>query len=137
MEGCLRRAIKGVLSSYCDPTHEIPDSPDRHEYELYLAVENIDHTRTKTKSPQTNGIVERFHKTLLDEFYRIAFRKRVYDTIGELQADLDLWIDEYNQARTHQGRDCFGKTPMQTFLDAIPLARDKQIGEATHQTYAA
>src|SRR5207302_1595162 len=72
-----------------------------------------------------------------DEFYRIAFRKKVYDTIGELQADLDLWIDEYNQARTHQGRYCFGKTPMQTFLDATPLARDKQIGEPTHQTYAA
>src|SRR5436305_2227607 len=72
---------------------------DRHEYELYLAVENIDHTRTKTKSPQTNGIVERFHKTLLDEFYRIAFRQKVYDTIGELQAVLDLWIDDYNPAR--------------------------------------
>ena len=57
-------------------------------------MENIDHTRTKTNSPQTNGIVEQFHKTLLDEFYRIAFRKKVYDTIGELQADLDLWIDE-------------------------------------------
>ena len=29
---------------------------DRHEYELYLAVEDIDHSRTKTKSPQTNGL---------------------------------------------------------------------------------
>ena len=81
--------------------------------------------------------MERFHKTLLDEFYRIAFRKKVYGTIGELQADLDLWIDEYNQVRTHQGRYCFGKTPMQTFLDATPLARDKQVAEATQQTYAA
>lgn len=126
----LQRVLTDRGTEYCG-TH------DRHEYELYLAVENIDHTRTKTKSPQTNGIVERFHKTLLDEFYRIAFRKKVYGTIGELQADLDLWIDEYNQARTHQGRYCFGKTPMQTFLDATPLARDKQIGEPTHQTYAA
>jgi transposase InsO family protein len=126
----LQRVLTDRGTEYCG-TH------DRHEYELYLAVENIDHTRTKTKSPQTNGIVERFHKTLLDEFYRIAFRKKVYDTIGKLQADLDLWIDEYNQARTHQGRYCFGKTPMQTFLDATPLARDKQIGEPTHQTYAA
>ena len=91
-------------------------------------MENVDHTRTKTKSPQTNGIVERFHKTLLDEFYRIAFRKKVYDSIAELQADLDRWIDECNQVRTHQGRYCFGKTPMQTLLDATPLARDKQIG---------
>ena len=46
--------------------------PEHHEYELYLAVENIDHTRTKTKSPQTNGICERFHRTVLDEFYRVA-----------------------------------------------------------------
>jgi transposase InsO family protein len=99
---------------------------DRHEYELYLAVEDIDHTRTKTRSPQTNGICERFHKTLLDEFYRVAFRKKVYRAIEELQADLDEWMKQYNEARTHQGRWCFGKTPMQTFLDSRPLAREKQ-----------
>ncbi len=104
---------------------------DRHEYELYLAVEDIDHTRTRTKSPQTNGICERFHKTLLDEFYRVAFRKKVYRSIEELQTDLDEWMRHYNDARTHQGRWCFGKTPMQTFLDSRPLAREKQqIGEA-------
>ena len=91
---------------------------DRHEYELCLAVEDIDHTRTKVKRPQTNGICERFHKTLLDEFYRVAFRKKVYDTPEALQAI-------YNGQRTHQGRWCFGKTPMQTFLDALPLAKEK------------
>src|SRR5438093_11227557 len=90
---------------------------DRHEYELYLAVEDIDHTRTKVKRPQTNGICERFHKTLLDEFYRVAFRKKVYDTVEALQLDLDAWMTTYNEQRTHQGRWCFGKTPMQTFLD--------------------
>lgn len=99
---------------------------DRHEYELYLAVENIDHTRTKARSPQTNGICERFHKTLLDEFYRVAFRKKVYRSIEELQADLDEWVRQYNEQRTHQGRWCFGKTPMQTFLDCKALAREKQ-----------
>src|SRR3954454_14496746 len=46
-------------------------NPEHHEYELYLAVEDVDHSRTKTKSPQTNGIVERFHKTVLNEFYRV------------------------------------------------------------------
>src|SRR6201982_10336 len=96
-----------------------------HEYELYLAVEDIDHSRTKTKSPQTNGICERFHRTVLDEFYRIAFRKKIYRTIEELQADLDAWIVDYNERRPHQGRWCFGKTPMQTFLDALPLAKEK------------
>ena len=82
---------------------------ERHEYELYLAVEDIDHSRTKTKSPQTNGICERFHRTVLDEFYRVAFRKKIYRAVDELQADLDAWTVEYNQHRPHQGRWCFGK----------------------------
>ncbi len=67
-------------------------NPERHEYELYLAVEDINHSCTKTKSPQTNGIVARFHKTVLNEFYRVAFRKQVYRSIDALQADLDDWI---------------------------------------------
>ena len=100
-------------------------TPEHHEYELYLAVENIDHTRTKARSPQTNGICERFNKTVLDEFYRVAFRKRIYETIAQLQADLDAWMREYNEMRTHQGRWCFGRTPMQTFLDTVPLAKEK------------
>ena len=98
---------------------------ESHEYELYLAVEDIDHSRTKTKSPQTNGICERFHRTVLDEFYRVAFRKKIYRAIEELQADLDAWLVDYNERRPHQGRWCFGKTPVQTFLDALPLAKEK------------
>jgi transposase InsO family protein len=102
-------------------------NPEHHEYELYLAVEDIDHTRTKAKSPQTNGIVERFHKTVLNEFYRVAFRKKIYRTIEELQEDLDAYLAGYNQSRPHQGRWCFGKTPMQTFLDSVPLAKEKML----------
>jgi len=93
-------------------------NPERHEYELYLAVEDIDHSRTKVKNPQTNGIVERFHKTILDEFYRVAFRKKIYRSLEELQS----WM--------HQGRWCFGKTPMQTFLDSLPMAREKLLTAA-------
>jgi transposase InsO family protein len=100
-------------------------SPERHEYELYLAVENIDHTRTKVKSPQTNGICERFHQTVLNEFYRIVFRKKIYPSLEELQADLEMWLREYNEERPHQGRWCYGKTPMQTFVDTLPLAKEK------------
>ena len=99
--------------------------PEHHEYELYLAIENIDHTRTKARSPQTNGICERFHKTLLDEFYRVAFRKKLYRSIAELQKDLDVWLAEYNNERPHQGRWCYGKTPMQTFIDTLPVAKEK------------
>jgi transposase InsO family protein len=116
----LLRVLTDRGSEYCG-------NPERHEYELYLAIEDIDHSRTKTKSPQTNGICERFHKTVLNEFYRVAFRKRVYRSIDELQADLDVWIREYNEQRPHQGRWCFGKTPMRTFLDAMPMTKEKMI----------
>jgi transposase InsO family protein len=98
-----------------------------HPYELYLSIEDIDHTRTKARHPQTNGIVERFHKTMLDEFYRIAFRKTIYTSIEQLQHDLDVWLDGYNMERPHQGRWCYGKTPMQTFVDSVTLAKEKQI----------
>jgi transposase InsO family protein len=119
-EVTLLRVLTDRGTEYCG-------NPERHEYELYLAVEDVDHSRTKTKSPQTNGIVERFHKTVLNEFYRIAFRRKIYRSIEELQADLDAWIAGYNEQRPHQGRWCFGKTPMQTFLDAIPMAKEKMI----------
>ena len=125
----LRRVLTDRGTEYCG-------NPERHEYELCLAVEDIDHTGTKARSLRTNGIVERFHKTMLDEFYRIAFRKKVYATIDELQADLDAWMREFSEIRPHQGKWCFGKTPMQTFIDALPLAREKsgqlQAGEESH-----
>src|SRR3989475_2143018 len=116
----LSRVLTDRGTEYCG-------QPDRHEYELYLAVENIDHTRTKTKHPQTNGICERFNKTCLNEFYRVAFRKKLYHSLEELQADLDAWLREYNEERTHQGRWCYGKTPMRTFLDSVPLAKEKML----------
>ena len=119
----LTRVLTDRGTEYCG-------NPEHHEYELYLAIEDVDHTRTKTKSPQTNGICERFHKTVLNEFYRIAFRKTLYQSIAELQADLDRWVMEYNELRPHQGRWCFGKTPMQTFLDALSLAREKMLPAA-------
>ena len=99
-----------------------------HEYELYLAVENIDHSKTKARSPQTNGICERFHKTILNEFYQVAFRKKIYNTLEELQNDLDQWIKNYNEERPHSGRFCDGKTPMETFLQTKHLAKDKMLG---------
>jgi transposase InsO family protein len=90
-----------LLRVLTDRGSEFCGNPERHEYELYLAIEDIDHSRTKTKSPQTNGICERFHKTVLNEFYRVAFRKKVYCSIDELQADLDAWIRDYKRASQH------------------------------------
>ena len=98
-----------------------------HEFQLYLFAENIEHTKTKARHPQTNGICERFHKTILNEFYKVAFRKKIYKSIEELQRDADDWIDDYNRNRTHQGKYCYGKTPYQTFLDSIELAKEKYL----------
>ncbi|MGF6608966.1 hypothetical protein OKW45_003888 [Paraburkholderia sp. WSM4175] len=64
---------------------------------------------------------------MLNEFYRIAFRRTIYDSIAALQNDLDVWLDQYNNEREHQGRWCYGKTPMRTFLDSLGLAREKLI----------
>jgi transposase InsO family protein len=98
---------------------------DSHDYQLYLGLNDIDHTKTKVKSPQTNGICERFHKTILQEFYQVAFRKTIYRSIDDLQVDLDKWIEWYNNQRTHQGKMCCGRTPMQTLLDGKEIARQK------------
>ncbi len=116
-----------LLRVLTDRGTEYCGNPERHAYELYLAVEDIDHSRTKAKNPQTNGICERFHKTILDEFYRVAFRRKVYGSLAELQEDLDAWMASYNEARPHQGRWCYGKTPMQTFRDAAGLAQEKHV----------
>lgn len=116
-----------LLRVLTDRGTEYCGNPEHHEYELYLALEDIDHTRTRAKSPQTNGIVERLHKTMLNEFYRTAFRKRIYASIDELQTDLDAWLDQYNNEREHQGRWCYGKTPMRTFLDSLNIAKEKLI----------
>ena len=101
---------------------------EQHDFELYLAINGIEHSKTKARHPQTNGICERFHKTILHEFYQITFRKKIYDTIEGLQEDLDTWINEYNFNRTHQGKMCCGRTPIQTLLDGIQKWREKNIG---------
>ena len=101
---------------------------EHHEYALYLDLESIEHSRTKAKSPQTNGICERFNKTCKDEFYAVAFRRKVYRGIAEIQLDLDEWLRQYNNERTHSGKYCYGKTPMLTFVESIPLAREKLFG---------
>jgi transposase InsO family protein len=116
----LLRVLTDRGSEYCGRV-------EQHDYQLYLAVNDIDHTRTKAQSPQTNGICERFHKTILNEFYQVAFRKRIYGTLEELQADLDAWVHAYNHERTHQGKMCCGRTPMATFEDGKQICREKLI----------
>ena len=116
----LLRILTDRGSDYCG-------NREHHEYALYLDLEEIEHTRTKTKSPQTNGICERFHQTIQNEFYATAFRRKVYSSLEQLQADVGQWMDFYNRERTHSGKHCFGKTPWQTLLDSKALALQKQL----------
>lgn len=116
-----------LLRILTDRGTEYCGAREHHEYQLYLAIEDIDHTKTKAKSPQTNGICERFHRTVQDEFYSVAFRKKIYSTLEEIQEDLDKWLYYYNHERTHSGKHCFGKTPIQALLDSKHLADKKML----------
>ncbi|WP_370256195.1 IS481 family transposase [Marisediminitalea sp.] len=102
---------------------------EQHDYQLYLAINDIDHTKTKARHPQTNGICERFHKTILNEFYQVTFRKKLYDSLEMLQKDLDDWLDYYNNERTHQGKMCCGRTPMETLTDGKQVWAEKNLAQ--------
>jgi transposase InsO family protein len=117
-----------LLRILTDRGNEYCGNLEHHEYVLYLDIENIEHGKTKAKSSQTNGICEGFNKTCKDEFYSLAFWKKVYCSIDEIQIDLDEWVRQYNQERTHSGKYSYGKTPMQRFKDSTPLAREKLFG---------
>jgi transposase InsO family protein len=116
-----------VLRILTDRGTEYCGKVEHHDYQLYLAINDIDHTRTKAMSPQTNGICERFHKTILQEFYQVTFRKKLYDNLEELQKDLDEWLRYYNNDRTHQGKMCNGRTPMDTLLDGKQIWAQKNL----------
>ena len=116
-----------LLRILTDRGTEYCGAREHHEYQLYLAIEDIDHTRTKSKHPQTNGICERFHRTMQDEFYAVAFRKKVYNSLDDLQADADQWMEHYNKERTHTGKYCLGRTPWQTWLESLDLAKNKML----------
>jgi hypothetical protein len=114
-----------VLRIMTDRGTEYCGRPRQARLQLFLAINDIDHTKTKVKSPQTNGICERFHKTVLQEFYQVAFRKKLYDSIDALQADLDEWLHHYNHERTNQGKMCCGRTPIETMIDGKEIWREK------------
>ena len=115
----------GILRMLTDRGTEYCGKAETHDYQLYLALNDIEHTKTRAASPQTNGICERFHKTILQEFYQITFRRKLYLTLEDLQHDLDKWIDYYNHRRTHQGKMCCGRTPMQTMIEGKEAWQEK------------
>lgn len=115
----------GVIRILTDRGTEYCGKPETHDCQLYLALNDIEHTKTKVRHPQTNGICERFHKTILQEFYQVTFRRKIYRSIEELQIALDDWLAYYNNDRTHQGKMCCGRTPIQTLIDGKEVWHDK------------
>ena len=112
-----RAWLDSVLS---DHGREFCGRPDRHPYELFLQLEEIQHRTTQVRRPQSNGFVERFHRTLLDEHLRIQGREKFYETLDAMQKDLDDYLVRYNTQRTHQGLNMKGRTPAQAFRDGLP-----------------
>lgn len=118
-----------MLRILTDRGTEFCGKVEQHDYQLYLAINDIEHTKTKAMSPQTNGICERFHKTVLNEFYQVTFRKKLYGDIDVLQSNLDEWLAHYNNERTHQGKMCCGRTPMETLLDGKRIWAEKNLSQ--------
>lgn len=100
---------------------------ETHPFELYLAFSDIEHRRTQIKRPQSNGFVERFNRTVLDEFFRIAFREKFYESVEALQADLDTWLHHYNFERPHLGYRNLGKRPIDSIQDYLASVQDMKI----------
>lgn len=112
-----------VLRVLTDNGREYCGKTENHAYELFLHINEIEHTRTRVRRPQTNGAVERLNQTIQEEFYKVAFRKKLYTSLEEIQEDLDEFMKWYNTERTNQGRYCQGRTPMETFEAGIDLYR--------------
>lgn len=104
--------IEAILT---DNGTEYKGRPMIHLYEIYLELNDIKHRTTKVATPRTNGFVERFNRTVLDEFFRMAFRKTFYESVEALQADLDTWLHHYNHDRPHRGYRNQGRRPIETF----------------------
>jgi transposase InsO family protein len=92
---------------------------ERHPYELYLDLNGIEHRRTKVRTPRTNGFVERFNGTVLDEFFRVKMRETFYETVEALQSDLDAWLLHYNTERPHLGYRNMGRRPIETVMSFV------------------
>ncbi|MDX2143064.1 MAG: IS481 family transposase [Rhodospirillaceae bacterium] len=123
--------IATVLS---DNGREFCGRPDHHPYELFLQLEEIEHRTTRVKRPQSNGFVERLHRTLLDEHFRVEGRRTWFETVEEMQISLDAYLITYNTQRPHQGRGMNGRTPATVFVAGLPANINKPKEEADRKT---
>ena len=108
-----------------DNGREYCGRPMIHPYQIFLEFNEIKHRRTKVATPRTNGFVERFNRTVLDEFFRETFRKKFYASVDELQKDLDQWLHYYNYERPHRGYRNLGRRPIETIEQGKSVKKRK------------
>lgn len=122
-----------IIKTLTDNGKEYCGNQNTHHYQLFLYLNDIEHSRTKVRHPQTNGATEKLNQTIKNEFYRVAFRKRLYTSLEELQIDLDIFMKNYNFERTHQGKRCQGRTPYETFTEGVKLYHQMVYNERSLQ----
>lgn len=122
-----------LLRVLTDRGTEYSGKVEQHPYQLFLHLNDIEHSRTKAYHPQTNGSTERLNQTIQDEFYAVAFRKTLYASLEQIQADLDVFMRRYNEERTNQGKRCQGRTPKATWDAGYELYK-KYVIEKTEVT---
>ncbi len=120
--------IETVLS---DNGREFCGRPDQHPDELFLQLEDLAYRTTRVRRPQSNGILERFHRTLLDEHFWVEGRRTWFETIEEMQAVLDDYLEGYNTKRPHQGRGMNGRTPIRAVTEGMPKTSNKEVTSQT------
>ena len=125
-----------VLRMLTDRGGEYCGRADQHMYQLFLSLQEIEHTKTKARHPQTNGACEKLNQTIEREFYAVAFRKKLYSSLEELQHDLDVFMNSYNKERTNQGKRCKGRTPYETFIEGVELYKNKVYESRTEEVTA-
>ena len=109
-----------------DNGREYCGRPDKHPYEFFLQLEDIEHRTTQVGGPQSNGYIQRFHRTFLEEHLRIKGRTTRYETVAEMQKDLDAYLETYNTRRPHRGRGMEGRMPYEVFKAGIPRKRTRK-----------
>ena len=119
-----------VQHALTDNGREFCGKPLQHPYELYLTISQIDHRRIEPGSPESTGFCARFQRTVKEEFFAVAFRKTFYESVAQLQTDLDQYLEFYNRERPHQGYRTKGRTPHQAFMDGVTLTPSEEVPPA-------
>lgn len=99
-------AVSGIL------TDRGPEFIGR-DFTDHVAELGIDHHKTPPRSPNHNAVCERFHGTVLHEFFRVAFHREFFTGVDQLDRHLQTWVEHYNRRRRNRSDYMRGRSPLQ------------------------